>query len=237
MKSRQQQIVFGDVEVDVVRKRMKTIRLKVHPPDGRVSVSAPRFLSDREVRDFISGRIDWIRRKREAVRIRHPQIPNEIETGEVHDVFGEPHVLRVIETTGRRRIESGPDRTLTVSIKAGDSVDTRRKALEQFYRQRLQDELPSLIAQWSPIVGVDVAECRIKRMKTRWGSCNIKARRIWLSLELARRRRECLEFVLVHEMVHLHERLHNKRFYALMDRFMPEWRDYAEELRARGPVD
>ena len=131
----------------------------------------------------------------------------------------------------RPHVRMQPDGVLSVGYQPGADLETRRALLERWYRDQLRERIPSLIEKWQPVLGVSVAEWRVKRMRTRWGSCNIRARRIWLSLELARRPLECLEYVVVHEMVHLLEYGHTGRFYGLLDQFLPEWRSSRQLLR------
>jgi hypothetical protein len=156
-------------------------------------------------------------------------------TGESHFVQGRRHRLNVIEEDAPASIAIRNGRTLELRVRPETDEEKRREVLQRWYRRLLRDQTPDLLAKWEPIIGVRVTHCSIKRMKTRWGTCNIEAKRIWLNLELAKKPPACLEYILVHEMVHLLERHHNDRFRAYMDDFLPQWRTHREELN-RAPL-
>ncbi len=221
----------GGVAVDVVRKAIRHSRLAVYPPDGRVQVSVPRQLDEAAVREVILSRLDWIRRKRALINLR-PRLPRQrLVSGESHYYLGRHYRLDVVERVGAAPgVELLGEDTLQLRVRPGLDLRGRQAVLTEWYRRQLKGLLPGLVAQWQPVVGVRVAEWRVRRMKTRWGSCNIGARRIWLNLELAKVMPGCLEYVLVHEMVHLLERYHNDRFHRFMDRFLPEWPARKAEL-------
>ena len=225
----------GGVAVEVLRKNIKHLHLGVYPPDGRVRVSAPRHFDDAAVHLAVVTRLDWIRRHRAALQRQSRQSQREFATGESHYFAGRRYRLDVIEGSGSPSVRLRNNRTMELRVRPGSSRSKREAVLHGWYRQQLRAQLPVLVAQWEPIVGVTVNEVRIKRMKTRWGSCNINAKRIWLNLELAKKPPSCLHYVLVHELVHLLERRHNRRFRALMDRFMPQWRLHRDELN-RAPL-
>jgi predicted metal-dependent hydrolase len=158
-------------------------------------------------------------------------------SGEVHTLWGQRCRLEVIERAGRHEVKFRGSGQLCMYVRPGTTRANRKKVLTEFYRAEMKARLPGMIAKWENVMGVQVAEWGVKQMKTRWGSCNVKARRVWLNLELAKRPPECLEYILVHEMVHLLERGHNKRFYGYMDKFMPGWREYRERLRKDQWID
>jgi predicted metal-dependent hydrolase len=224
------QITVNDLEVEVVRKRVKHMHFSVHPPDGEVRVSAPLRLSDDAVRKAILSKLPWIKRHqaRLASQVR-PPTPSYV-SGESHDFLGQQYHLQVIEQKGRPRIELGKDQTLKLYVRQGSDRAQRERVLLEWYRRQLKTMIPPIIAKWEPIIGVKVAQWGVKRMKTKWGSCNIKAGRIWLNLELARRPISSLEYVIVHEMVHMLERRHNDRFFGYLDAFMPAWRQVRDAL-------
>jgi len=151
-------------------------------------------------------------------------------SGESHYLLGRRYRLRVLEQDGPNRIELKGNSELAIRDRPGTGRDKREQVLNEWYRRHLKSLVPGLIARWQPVIGVRVADWGVKKMKTRWGSCNVRDQRVWLNLELAKKPPHCLEYVLVHEMVHLLERHHNKRFKALMDQFMPQWRLYRDEL-------
>jgi len=231
LKTKRSRIDVRGIPVEIVRKNIKNLNLRVYPPDGLVRVSMPYFLDDDIAQMAVTARWDWIRRQQARVRqqSRHPE--HQMITGENHYVQGKACRLNVIEQTGHAVVTLGEDATLELQVPVGTSSHQRAAVLDAWYRQRLREQLPALVKRWEPTLGVKVAEFRIKKMKTRWGTCNVAARRVWLNLELAKRPSACLEYVLVHEMVHLLEQSHNQRFWRLMDRFMPQWRLHRAELK------
>ena len=235
MNTKPHHIQVNGIVVEVRRKKIKNLHLRVYPPDGRVKVSAPLWLDEEAVRAFVLSRLTWIRRQQETFRkqVRPPR--RELVTGERHYFQGRCCRLDVIEHNGPPTIHLTENAVLTLRVRPGTDPEERQALLYGWYRERLRQQLPALLARWAPKVGVTVAEVRIKRMKTRWGTCNIRARRIWVNLHLAERPVACLEYVLVHEMVHLLERYHNDRFKALMDQFLPSWRLHKAELN-RAPL-
>ena len=207
----------------------------VYPPSGRVRVAAPLRINDEAVRLAVISRLAWIRRQRHHFTSQERQSQREFVTGESHYFQGRRYRLSVIEREGPALVHLANNRTIQLFIAPETNDDTREAMIQQWYRRSLQKQIPQLLGKWEAKVGVTVAEVRIRRMKTRWGSCNADASRIWLNLELAKKSPACLEYILVHEMVHLLERRHNERFRLLMDGVMPSWRLYREELN-RAPL-
>ena len=221
--------------VEIVRKPIKHLHLGVHPPDGRVRVAAPPHVDDAAVRLAVVTRLGWIRRRRAEFERQARQSRRELVTGESHYVDGRRYRLDVVERAGTPAVRLTGNTRLLLQVRPGAGRDARDAVLQRWHRRRLQGRLPELLSRWEPRVGVPVAEARIRRMKTRWGTCNPDARRIWLNLELARKPPSCLEYVVVHEMAHLIERRHTDRFRALMDRLLPSWRLRRDELN-RAPL-
>ena len=237
MRRRTQSISHLDIDglaVEVIRKRIRNLHLRVYPPDGRVRVSAPHDAGDAEVRHLVRAQLDWIRAARARLAAAPAALMPAFVSGEHHDYLGEALALVVEETTGRQGASLADDGSLRLRARAGASAADRRDILYAWYRRQMKALLPGLIDTWAPRVGVDVAEWGVRRMSTRWGSCNIRARRIWLNLELIRMPVGCIEYVLVHELVHLKERYHNARFHALVEAAMPEWRRYRDRLHGTG---
>lgn len=217
------------IDVEIVYKDIKHLHIGVYPPDGRVRVAAPGRLGDSDVHLAVVHRLPWIKRQRQLLADAVRQSEREMVTGESHYVWGRRHRLRVIERPGRAHVEVDGDRLL-LYMPVGTDITMRTAVLQQWQRDQLRERLPDLIARWESVVGRTVAEWRIKRMKTRWGSCNPAASRLWFNLELAKKHPDCLEYVVVHEMTHLRERGHGKRFTALMDEFLPDWRSRRDQL-------
>lgn len=219
-----------EVDVEVVRKDIKNLHIGVYPPVGRVRVAAPVGLGDDAVRLAVVSRLAWIRKRQARFMAQHRQSEREFVTGETHYYEGRRYRLDVLEGAARSSVRLRNRTIMELRVPEGANRGLKENVLRRWYRRELQARLPALREEWEAKVGVTVRELRIKRMKTLWGSCNAEAARIWLNLELAKKPRSCLAFVLVHEMVHLLERHHNDRFMALMDAAMPQWRVYRDEL-------
>jgi len=221
--------------VEVVHKDIKNLHVGVYPPSGRVRVAAPLRLDDEAVRLAVVSRLGWIRRQQAAFVEQVRQSEREIVTGESHFFAGHRYRMDVIESNESPKVKLLNNTTMELRVRPGTSRDGRDAVLQKWYRAKLKEQLPKLIAKWEPVVGVSVVDARIKRMKTRWGSCNAEAGRIWLNLELVKKPAACLEYILVHEMVHFLERHHNDRFRELLEAAMPTWRLHREELN-RAPL-
>lgn len=232
MNLRNRTLTIDGIDVQLVRKRVKHLRLVVAPPDGRVRVSVPVFVPDDLVWLFLQGKLDWIRDKQVRFADYVGKVIPAYISGEQHYLFGQPFTLQIIETSGRQSVIKQAD-TLLMYVRSGNDANTRSKLLDNFYRNELKQQIPGLLELWQLRIGRKVMEWGIKKMKTRWGSCNITRQRIWLNLELAKRPLSALEYVLVHELVHLLERNHNRRFYALMDSYIPNWRQQKQLLNER----
>jgi predicted metal-dependent hydrolase len=225
-----QTITVNDIEVQIVRKEIKNLHLGVYPPDGRVRVAAPHHVSDDNVRLAVISKLSWIKKQQASFRVQPRQSQREMVSGESHYLWGRRYLLQVVERNGRHELLIKSNKQLILYVQPHTTRANRELVLNEWYRAALKEQLPQLIAKWEPVIGEQVVDWGIKRMKTKWGSCNIEARRIWLNLELAKKPRECLEYILVHEMVHLLERQHNDPFRAHMDKFMPQWRMYRDVL-------
>ncbi|MEA3469113.1 MAG: SprT family zinc-dependent metalloprotease [Thermodesulfobacteriota bacterium] len=224
-------IVVADIVIEVWRKPIKSINLVISGPDGRVRISVPHITSDARVRQVVMDRMGWIRQQQEHFRARPAVIMLQAASGEMHSLWGKFYQLNVVEKSFRHHVRFDPVQGISLHVRSGTSADSRLRLLAEWYRGEMKRRIPGLLAIWQPRVGRKVSEFRIKRMKTRWGTCNITSRRLWLNLELAKKPEECLEYILVHELVHLLERGHNKKFYAHMDRLLPQWRNIDRLLR------
>ena len=216
--------------MEVVHRDIKNLHVGVYPPSGRVRVAAPWRLDEDAVRLAVISRLGWIRRKQAGFQQQARQSQREFVTGESHYVEGRRYRLGVTEHDGPPTVRLLNNTTLALTVRPGADRAKREAVLYRWYRYRLRSRLPALLAKWELRVGTRGTEVRIKKMKTHWGTCNTDARRIWLNLELVKKPVLCLEYILVHEMVHLIERHHTDRFRQLMDRLMPQWRVYRDEL-------
>jgi predicted metal-dependent hydrolase len=230
MNTNSHQISVSGIDVTVVRKKIKNLHLAVYPPNGRVRIAVPLHVNDEAVRLAVISKLGWIRKKQKAFEGQIRQSQREMVSGESIYFKGRRLRLRVIETSGRPDIRLQQKTVLQLYILQETTREKREQILNDWYRAEMKELLPELILKWEPILDVSVADWGVKRMKTRWGSCNPNAKRIWLNLELIKKPIQCLEYVLVHEMVHLLEPSHNDRFKGLMDQFYPAWRSSRDEL-------
>lgn len=224
-------LIVRGIDVDVIYKNIKNLHIGVYPPMGRVRVAAPERLDDEQVRLAVIQRLPWIKRQQAQLRSIPRQTEREMVTGESHYVWGIRHRLKVVERPGRAHIETDGDRLL-LYVPAGTTADQRRAHLDRWRRQQLRQSIPDLIAKWEETLDVSVPRWTLRRMKTKWGSCNRESRHIWFNVELAKKHPDCLEYIVVHEMMHYFERSHGERFTRRMDRHLPDWRSRRDELNA-----
>lgn len=194
-------------------------------------MAAPLHMTDDNVRLAVISRLSWIKKQQASFQAQPRQSEREMVTGESHYVFGKRYRLEVIERRGRHEVVTKNNNTLQLFVNPGTSTQNRALVLNEWYRDQLKERISDLLNHWQTVVGKQVSDWGIKRMKTKWGSCNISQHRIWLNLELAKKPIECLEYVLVHELVHLLERHHNARFKTYMDKYLPQWQRYRDILR------
>ncbi len=223
------QIKLGDIVVKVARKDIKNVHLRVFPPAGSVRISAPRRMSLPTIRAFAISKLDWIKRHQAKLREQVRETPRRYVDQESHSVWGKRYLLTVSERNHPPLIELR-DRRMHLRVRPGTDERKRRALVEHWYRQQIKKEVVPLFDKWQPLMGVKVERLFVRRMKTKWGSCNYKAHTIRLNTELAKRPPEYLEYVVVHELVHLLEPTHNANFAALMDWFLPGWQVRREEL-------
>ena len=226
-------IRVADFDVDVVRKDIKNLHLGVYPPFGRVRVAAPSGFDDEAVRLAVVARLPWIKKQRQKMHDQPRQTQREFIDGETHYVWGRPHRLRVVEAA-RAQVATTGDR-LDLHVRSTADRDARARVLDRWYRDELAAAVEELVAKWAPRIGVRAPTHGIRRMKTKWGTCKPERSHIWLNLELAHKPRECLEFIVVHELIHLIERKHTDRFFTLMSKYMPAWQQHREVLN-RSPL-
>ncbi len=231
-----QQLKLGDITIEVIQKNIKNIYLRVYPSTGRIRVSAPKRMDPAAIHAFVLSKLSWIKKKMVRIdsvkRIQKEAVKKYI-SNEHHYVNGRSYVLQVFTQQAPPKVNLNHN-TIELCVRPNTGIEKRKHILDQWYRAGLKEVVPAYLTKWEKIIQVRVIEFGIKKMKTRWGTCNRTAKRIWLNLELAKSSPECLEFIIVHEMVHLLERRHNKRFYAFMDRFLPQWKVMKQELNDGG---
>ncbi|WP_269848994.1 M48 family metallopeptidase [Methanosarcina horonobensis] len=216
------QIELGDITVDVVLKDIKNIHLSVYPPNGRVKISAPLRMDIDTIRIFAISRLGWIKKQQKKFKEQERETPREYLDLESHYVWGKRYLLKVVEVNEAPSVELKHSKMI-LRVRPGTDYKKKQAIVDAWYREQLKKAVPPLIARWEPLLGVKVERFFVQRMKTKWGSCNHKARNIRLNTELAKKPKECLEYNIVHEMAHLLEPTHNSRFIKLMDQFMPKW--------------
>lgn len=221
------------MEVNVEWKNIKNIYLKIHRKDGKVSVSAPAETSYSQIKDFVEKKEKWVKKHLTGQFLKADISPvPEFRSGERLMLWGKAYSLVLREYSGRAFIRTDEViKRIELYCRPDFSEEMRRRIWKEWCRQQLAEEIPKLIRKWEPVMKVKVREWRIRDMKTRWGTCNITMSRIWLSLQLIKKPKECLEEVVVHEMVHLLEPGHNKRFYYYMDCYLPQWKIWNEWLK------
>ncbi len=232
MSIEKRQIKVNGLPISVVRKSIKNLHLGVYPPHGRVRVAAPLVVTDDAVRLAVIGKFGWIKRQQARFEAQIRQSEREMVRGESHYFLGARYRLRIIQQARPSRVVLRNRSTMELYAPTEATAEQRERVLQRWYRQQLKELIPPLLEKWQAVLGVQVADWRIKKMKTKWGTCSVKARRIWLNLELAKKPVQCLEHTIVHELAHLIERHHNDRFVSIMDKHVPQWRLHRQELNS-----
>ena len=230
-----EQISISNIRVDIVRKDIKNMHLAVYPPTGRVRIAVPLRVDEEAVRLFAISKLGWIKRHQNKFKKQARQTPREYVERESHYFQGKRYLLRIKETDGAGYVYINGKTYIDLYVKGDATLEYRRNLLNEWYRKELKKIIPAIIDRWERKMRISVTDWGVKQMKTKWGSCNIQAKRIWLNLELAKKPVQCLEYIIVHEMVHLLERNHNDRFRSLMDQYLPNWQQLKDELN-RIPV-
>lgn len=223
------QIHLGDIIVEVTLKDIKNVHLSVYPPLGQVKIAAPERMDLDTIRIYAISKLSWIRKQQAKILNQKREAPRDYITRESHYYLGKRYLLNVIEHDFTPIVKLRHNK-IELYIKPGTSKDKRKEILETWYRIQLKILVHSQITKWENIMSVKTNDFGIKKMKTKWGTCNIEAKRIWLNLELAKKPIQCIEYIVVHELTHLLERNHNSNFVAIMDHYLPNWRELKTEL-------
>jgi len=224
-------IELGEISIQLIRKSVKNVHLTVHPPDGRVTLVAPKNTRLEVARAYAISRLTWIRQQQKALREQSREAPRRYVTRESHPLWGRRHLLTVIEVDAPPKVTLD-HRRIVLSVRPGSDAAKRAEVMHAWHKQLLHAEIPPMIARWEGRLGVKVSGYFLQRMKTKWGSCNHAARNIRLNTELVKKPKDLVEYVVVHEMIHLLEPTHNERFIALLDRHWPQWKMARAELNA-----
>ena len=228
------QRTLGGVSVDVQFKRIKNVHLSVYPPTGRVRIAAPERMKLDAIRLFAISKLGWIKQQQKKIQGQEREMPREYIERESHYVWGKRYLLQIVETDQAPSIEM-THRRIVLRIRPGTGEARRSALIEAWYRGQMKKVVPSLISKWELVIGVKTARFFVQKMRTKWGSCNARGRSIRLNTDLAKKPRECLEYIVVHELVHLLEPTHNARFVSLMNRFVPNWK-FLRQVLNRLPV-
>ena len=223
------QIELGNIIIDVEQKDIKNIHLSVYPPDGKVKIAAPERMDLDTIRVFAINKLKWIKKQQQTFRNQVREAPREYLSKESHYFQGKRYLLKIIEQDTKPKVVLKHSK-LELYVRPNTSSEKRKEIIEEWYRDEMKNTIPKMIEKWEKKIGVIANEFGVKKMRTKWGTCNIEAKRIWLNLELAKKPLECLEYIVVHELVHLLERKHNDTFIKYMNEFMPKWRFYRDEL-------
>lgn len=225
-----EQLTISDITIDVVRKDIKNIHLAVYPPTGRVRIAAPLKVNDDAIRLFAISKLGWIKRNQRKFD-RQERIPaREYKERESHYFQGRRYLLNIIEHDAAPKVVLKSKKYIELHVRPDTTKEKCHEIMTEWYRKELKSQIPEIIAKWEKILNVEVNDWHVKQMKTKWGSCNIDKKRILLNLELAKKPERCLEYIVVHEMIHLLERHHNDRFLYYMDTYLPNWRQLKDEL-------
>lgn len=225
-----EQITISDIKIDIIRKEIKNIHLAVYPPIGRVRLAAPRQVNDDTIRLFAISKLGWIKRRQRKFVDQERLLPREYKNRESHYFQGRRYLLNIIEANLSPKVILRNKTTINLQIRPETPVSKRHKIMTEWYRFQLKKQIPSLIKKWEALMNIKVSEWHVKQMKTKWGSCNIEKKKIWLNLELAKKPEHCLEYIIVHEMVHFLERRHNDKFIHHLETFLPNWKQLKVEL-------
>ena len=228
-------IVVGGITIQVEKKLIKNMYIRVLPPDGIVHIAVPGNTSDDAIRMFAVSRIAWIKKQQHKFAEQARQAQRQYVSGESYYVWGRRYRLEVIYSSTNNAVSVSGNR-LILQVRRESTVKQRENTLNEWYRDQLKQAVPSVLEQCEKTVGVRVAEWHVKNMRTKWGSCIPERKRIWLNLQLAKKSPECLEYVIIHELVHFLERSHSDSFREYMDKFYPMWRTVKEGLNSQ-PLD
>jgi len=227
-------INLGDISINVIHKDIKNVHLSVHPPQGRVTISAPLQMDLETIRLFSISKLGWIRKQQSKLKNQKRETPREYITRESHYYLGQRYLLKVIEQKAKPKVVLKHN-AIELYIRKGTSITKKEEILQGWYRQQLKKLALQYVTKLEKKINIKVDQINIRKMKTKWGTCNPEAKRILLNTELAKKPIESIEYILIHEMVHLLERKHSEKFMAYMDEYLPKWKHLREELN-RSPL-
>lgn len=228
-----EKITINNLEINVIRKRQKHVYLSVIPNTGKIRISVPKRTTDEYIKKLIMSKIEWIQKQQEKIKRNPIKAPKQYISGETHYYEGKQYILNVIQTKHNPCVKIDNE-YINLYVKENSTIENRQAVLEKWYREDLRIKVNELIKKWTEIIQVKVNDFNIRKMKTRWGSCNIRTKYILINLELAKKKPQCLEYVVVHEIMHLLEKHHNSNFKMLMTKYLPNWKQCKKELNEMG---
>lgn len=220
---------LGDIEVKIEKKKIKNMHIYVRPPYGEVLVTAPKYVSDKQIKEFINERADWIIKNVEKIKSSPVTPEPTYETGDVIPIWGELYTLNVFEDT-RYSLTLNDNNTATLIVREGCTEEQKKSFMLEWYRQQLTERVEILLPQWENYTGLHCSSWQSKTMTSRWGTCNTKTKKIWLNVRLAEHPVECLEYVILHELAHTEVSNHGEDFKAILNKFMPDWKEKKKVL-------
>lgn len=224
------QLTVSNITIDIIRKDIKNIHLAVYPPTGRVRLAAPLNVNDDAIRLFAISKLGWIKRHQREFNFQERISPREYKQRESHYFQGRRYLMKIIEKDEPPKVILRTRTYIELYVRPNTSLEKRQEVVTEWYRIELKKLIPGIIERWEKSLNVNINEWQVKQMKTNWGTCNIEKGSILINLELAKKPLHCLEYVILHEMVHLLERHHNERFLYYMDTFLPNWKQIRSEL-------
>lgn len=225
-------MLIAGYDVTVEKKNIKHLHIYIKAPDGSVYASVPRYMTEESIRLTIESKREWIHKHKEKMGNREPQCAKRFESGETLCVWGVPYRLALLPSKKENKVTLSEE-TLFLQVKEESSAAQREKIINEWYRELLKKEIPGLLQKWEPVMGVHAEDWQIKNMRTRWGTCNVREKRIWINLNLAKKNPVYLEYIVVHELCHLIEKSHNEVFKKWMTYYLPDWRNIRKALNER----
>ena len=221
-------MMVSGIEINIVKKKIKNMNLTVSLVDGKVRLSVPYYAKDEDIKQFVVSKIGWVKKQIEKID-KLKWVDYEYVCGESHYLWGRSYLLE-IRYSGKASGVEVKDNRLVLTVRINSTRQQREKVMNEWYRAELKAKLPETVERWAEFIGVTVNSVNVKNMRTRWGTCNIREKRIWINLQLAKKSTDCLEYIVVHELVHLLEKNHSAVFYQYLDKYFPKWRSIKKEL-------
>jgi predicted metal-dependent hydrolase len=230
MSTKSKVIQVSGIKITTIRKAIKNLHLGVYPPHGRVRIAAPLKTTDESIRLFAISKIAWIKKQKKKFEKQKKQAKREFISGESHYFLGKRYLLNVVEQSKPQRVEIKKTTHIDLHVYSEEFRERKKKVLETWYREELHKASAPIIKKYEKKLGIKVNEFKIRKMKTKWGTCNADAKRVWINLELAQKPLRCLDYVIAHELVHFFEKNHNSNFVARMDKLVRNWKSIRSEL-------